>query len=112
MREMSVAEQRHRAVLAVISDGRTVTEVAGEWKVSRQTLHARLARYETDGLDGLADRSHRPAGCPHQMPAVVESRVLERASSVGARQPLRLSLMIARRRAASRVVLNEGSPLP
>jgi hypothetical protein len=28
MREMSVAEQRYRAVLAVISDGRTVTEVA------------------------------------------------------------------------------------
>src|SRR5512133_1771079 len=28
MRELSVAEQRYRAVLAVISDGRTVTETA------------------------------------------------------------------------------------
>jgi len=28
MREMSVAEQRYKAVLAVIADGRTVAEVA------------------------------------------------------------------------------------
>jgi leucine-zipper of insertion element IS481 len=33
--------------------------------VSRQTLHAWLARYEAEGLEGLADRSHRPARCPH-----------------------------------------------
>jgi transposase-like protein len=51
MREMSVAEQRYQAVLAVISDGRSVTEVAGAWKVSRQTLHAWLARYEAAGLE-------------------------------------------------------------
>ena len=72
-----MAEQRYQAVLAVISDGRTVTEVAGQWKVSRQTLHGWLARYEAQGLEGLADRSHRPAGCPHQMPAELEARVLE-----------------------------------
>lgn len=74
---MSVSEQRYQAVLAVISDGRTVTEVATQWKVSRQTLHAWLARYEAEGLDGLADRSHRPASCPHQMPPALEARALE-----------------------------------
>jgi transposase InsO family protein len=77
MREMSVAEQRYQAVLAVIAEGRSVTEVAAQWRVSRQTLHAWLARYEVEGLEGLSDRSHRPVGCPHQMPAVVEVRVLE-----------------------------------
>jgi hypothetical protein len=30
MREMSVAEQRYQAVLAVIADGRTVREVAAQ----------------------------------------------------------------------------------
>jgi hypothetical protein len=30
-----------------------------------------------EGLEGLADRSHRPSGCPHQMPASVEAAVLE-----------------------------------
>jgi transposase-like protein len=68
MRELSVAEQRYRAVLAVISDGRTVTEVAAAVGVSRQSLHSWLGKYEAGGLEGLADRSHRPRGCPHQMP--------------------------------------------
>jgi transposase len=53
MREMSVAEQKYKAVLAVIADGRTVTEVAKDWGVSRQTTHGWLARYEQEGLEGL-----------------------------------------------------------
>ena len=77
MREMSVAEQRYKAVLAVISDGRTVTEVAASWEVSRQTLHTWLARYEDGGLEALADRSHRPRSCPHQMDAVAQVAALE-----------------------------------
>ena len=72
-----MAEQRYRAVLAVISDGRTVTEVAAAVGVSRQTLHAWLGKYEAGGLEGLGDGSHRPRGRPHQMPAVVEAAVLE-----------------------------------
>jgi transposase InsO family protein len=74
---MSVSEQRYKAVLAVIADGRTVTEVARDWGVSRKTLHAWLARYESAGLEGLNDLSHRPAHCPHQMAAVWEAKVLE-----------------------------------
>src|SRR5712664_1180721 len=66
MREMSVTEQRYKAVLAVIANGRTVGEVAGEWGVCRQTMHRWLARYENDGLEGLGDRSSRPTYCPHQ----------------------------------------------
>jgi transposase InsO family protein len=77
MRELSVAEQRYQAVLAVIGEGGTVTEVAGRWGVSRQSVHSWLARYEKGGLEQLADRSHRPAGCPHQMPPAVEALVLE-----------------------------------
>src|SRR5690242_14955462 len=77
MKELSVAEQRYKAVLAVISDGRQVCEVAAAWGVSRQTLHAWLSRYEREGLDGLVDRSHRPRHCPHQMDPEVEVAVLE-----------------------------------
>src|SRR5512145_904009 len=77
MREMSVAEQRYQAVLGVIADGRDVKEVAAQWGVSRQAVHAWLAKYESGGLDGLADRSHRPRSCPHQMPGEVEAVVLE-----------------------------------
>ena len=71
-----MAEQRYQAVLAVISDGLSICQVASKVGVSRQTLHPWLARYEAEGLDGLVDRSHRPASCPHQMPADVEAALL------------------------------------
>ena len=74
---MSVTEQRYKAVLAVLSEGRTVSEVAGDWSVSRRTMHRWLARYDGEGLEGLGDRSHRPAHCPHQMVAAIEVMVLE-----------------------------------
>jgi transposase-like protein len=77
MRELSVAEQRYQAVLSVIKDGRTVTETAAAVGVSRQTLHAWLAKYEAGGLEGLVDGSHRPLTSPQQMPATVEAAVLE-----------------------------------
>ena len=60
MRELSVSEQRYLAVLAVLADGMTVTDAAAKQGVSRQTMHAWLARYEAEGLEGLADRSSRP----------------------------------------------------
>ena len=77
MWELSVAEQRYRAVLTVIEDGLSVAEAAAKVGVSRQTLHAWLDRYAGQGLEGLADRSHRPRSCPHQMSAVVEVRLVE-----------------------------------
>ena len=60
MREMSVTEQRYKAVLSVIGDGRTVTEVSRDWGVSRQTMHAWLERYEDDGLEGLGNALPAP----------------------------------------------------
>jgi transposase len=77
MRELSVAEQRYQAVLAVIADGLSISQVAEKTGVSRQTLHSWLARYEAGGLEGLVDVSRRPRSCPHQMPAPVEVVVLE-----------------------------------
>src|SRR5467141_4877355 len=55
MRELSVVEQMYKAVLAVIAEGRTVTQVARDWDVARQTVHVWLERYEADGLEGLAN---------------------------------------------------------
>jgi transposase InsO family protein len=45
--------------------------------VSRQSVHAWIARYEQGGLASLADRSHRPASCPHQIPPETEARICE-----------------------------------
>ena len=95
-----MAEQRYQAVLAVISDGLSICQVAGKVGVSRQTLHAWLARYEAEGLEGLVDRSHRPANCPHQMPADVEAMLLELRRSRPYWGPRRLVFELAKRKVA------------
>ena len=45
--------------------------------MTRQALHAWLSRYAEGGLEALADRSHRPRSCPHQMDPAVEVRLME-----------------------------------
>jgi transposase InsO family protein len=97
MRELSVVEQRYGAVLEVIREGRTVKDVAAAVGVSRQTLHTWLARYEEAGLEGLADRSHRPESCPHQMSAVVEAAVLEMRRVHRTWGPRRIAFEISRK---------------
>jgi hypothetical protein len=59
-RELSVAGQRYQALQAVIGEGRTITEVAAQWRVSRQTVHAWLARYQIEGLEGLRTDLRHP----------------------------------------------------
>jgi transposase InsO family protein len=77
VKELSVQEQKYAAVMAVVADGRSVSEVAQAWGTSRQSVHTWLRQYEDGGLAGLAPRSTRPGSCPHQMPGVVEALVLE-----------------------------------
>ena len=74
--ELSVVEQRYRAVLDAVA-GVPVTEVADRYGVSRQSVHAWVRRYEQGGLAGLMDRSRRPESCPHQASAEVETAVCE-----------------------------------
>jgi transposase InsO family protein len=74
--ELGLVEQRYQAVREVL-DGSSVTAVARRYGVARQTVHEWLRRYaDGNGLGGLADRSSRPASCPHQVPAVVEARIV------------------------------------
>lgn len=76
LRELRVCELRYRAVLEVL-DGAVISTVARRYGVSRQTVHAWLRRYARDGaVLNLEDRSSRPHGCPHQMAAELEARVL------------------------------------
>src|SRR6478752_6444711 len=62
--EVSVVEQRYRAVLEVRA-GVPVTEVAARAGVSRQSVHSWLRRYEQGGLGALADRPKRPGSLGH-----------------------------------------------
>src|SRR4029450_3136610 len=98
MRELSVSEQRYRAVLAVISDGETVTQVAARFGVARKTVHVWLARYEAGGIDNLVDRSHRPRSCPHQIGADVEGAIAGLRQAHPSWGPRRLVFELAKRR--------------
>lgn len=73
---LGVVEQRHAAVLEVLVGGAPVTEVAGRYGVSRQTLHRWLRRYAVSGLAGLVDQASTPRSCPHQMPPEVEAQIV------------------------------------
>jgi transposase InsO family protein len=96
LRELSVVEQRYQAVLAVIEDGLSVTEVAAKVGVSRQTVHSWLSRYAQGGLEALADRPHRALSCPHRMPAAVEVRLVELREAHPAWGPDRLRYRLER----------------
>lgn len=61
-----MAEQRYQALLAGISDGLAISQVAGKFGVLRQMVHAWLARNEAEAIEELKDRSHRPDRCPHR----------------------------------------------
>lgn len=91
-----MAEQRYKAVAAVVADGRTITEVAASWGISRQTLHAWLGRYEAGGLEALTDRSHRPWSCPHQMDPDDEVMVWEMRRAHPGWGPVRIVHELAR----------------
>ncbi len=91
-----------------VMDGARVSEVAAEVGVSRQSVHAWLARYREAGLAGLADRSSRPRSSPTQAPAQIEARVcdLRRKHPKWGAQRIRLELILQMNRPSSRIVGN------
>ncbi|MDQ4148390.1 MAG: IS481 family transposase [Actinomycetota bacterium] len=74
--ELSMVEQRYRAVREVLDTGATVTDVAARYGVDRRTLHRWLVRYANEGLSALADRSSKPDRCPHQIAPKVEALIV------------------------------------
>ena len=94
--ELSVMEQRYRAVLEVEA-GCPVTEVAERNGVSRQSVHAWVRRYRAGGLAALASRSHRPRSCPHQIPAEMEAAVCELRRSHPRWGPARLAFELGKK---------------
>src|SRR3954465_643917 len=74
--EMTMTEQRYRAVLEV-GAGVPVTEVSGRFGVARGAVHRWIGWYRDEGLDGLADRSHRPHAHPAQTSPDVEAAICE-----------------------------------
>ncbi len=94
--ELSKVEQRYDAVLAVLRDGLTISEAAIAYGVSRQTLYRWMQRYEDGGLPALAERSHRPRSCPHQIDPKVEERIVTLRQGHPSWGPIRLQRQLGR----------------
>jgi transposase InsO family protein len=94
--ELSVAEQRYRAVLEA-GAGVPVTEVAERYGVSRQSVHTWLVRYRQEGIAGLEDRSHQVRSHPWRIPAEVEQAICEMRRAHPAWGPRRLVFEMDRR---------------
>jgi len=94
--ELSVAEQRYRAVLEV-GMGVPVTEVAERYGVSRQSVHTWLLRYRQEGIAGLEDRSHQVHRHPWRIPAEVEGLICELRRAHSRWGPRRLVFEMGRR---------------
>lgn len=63
-------------VAAVIVEGRTKSEVARDYGVSRRWVQKLVRRYEAEGDAGIEPRSRRPQGNSRRTPAEVEDRIV------------------------------------
>jgi transposase InsO family protein len=63
-------------VAAVRFEGRSKSEVARDYRVSRQWVHELIKRFDAEGEAGLEPRSRRPHGSPTQAPTEVEEEIV------------------------------------
>ena len=70
-------EQRERFIRDWQLRVYTMTELSARYDVSRKTGYKWLDRYARLGPESLADRSHRPAACPHATAPAVIREILQ-----------------------------------
>jgi transposase InsO family protein len=66
-----------RRMIALWESGRTPTELAERFGVSRQTIYTFIERWQKEGKAGLEDRSRRPHTSPRKTAATVERALVE-----------------------------------
>ena len=68
--ETCTVDERMRFVMMVEAEEETFAALCRQFGVSRKTGYKWLARYETDGVTGLLDRSRAPHDHPQAIAAV------------------------------------------
>jgi transposase InsO family protein len=63
-------------VTAIYVEGRSKSEVAREYRVSRRWVQKLAARYEAEGEAGLEPRSRRPRSSPHRIGPELEAEIV------------------------------------
>jgi len=75
--ELSVMEQRYRAVMEVLDAHVPVTEVAERYGVSRQAVHRWIRHYREGGIGTLSPQSRAPRTSPRRLTPEVEAAICE-----------------------------------
>jgi len=75
--ETSSMDQRRQFVADYHRGLLSVRELGDRYGISRKTAYKWVDRYEQAGQPGLADRSRRPHGCPHETASAVVAAILE-----------------------------------
>jgi putative transposase len=68
--------EERRRMIALWESGKTPTELARRFGVSRQTIYTFIERWEEEGSAGLEDRSRRPHTNPRKTAVEVEKALL------------------------------------
>jgi transposase len=64
-------------ITAVVVEGRSQSEVARDYGVSRQWVNVLVGRYRREGAAAFEPRSRRPRSSPNQTPDCVEDEIVE-----------------------------------
>ena len=74
---MEVQEQRVRFVVAASRGEKPLSQLCGEFGISRPTGYRWIERYRACGVGGIAERSRRPHRSPRQTVVALERQVVE-----------------------------------
>ncbi len=69
-------EQKQQFVSLALSGRFTVTELCGEFEISRKTGHKWLSRYAQEGREGLEERSRAPKSAAGRTPDEIERLIV------------------------------------
>lgn len=75
-KEKTLMSCRHEFVMLASQRGSVMRELCRRYGISAKTGYKWLDRYQTEGVDGLTDRSRRPAHSPRRTPVAMERRIL------------------------------------
>jgi transposase InsO family protein len=78
-----VDEKRKEFIEQVNSGGRTITDLCKEYEISRKTAYKWIDRYETDGEEGLKDRSRSP----HSQPGKTDDKLTQKILAIKNKYP-------------------------
>lgn len=74
-KESSVMDERLRFIARLL-EGEAMTDLCGEFGISRKTGYKIYERYKRSGAEALSDRSRRPVRYANQLPPQLEAQIV------------------------------------